>query len=366
MAVASFTPFSVLRRLIRRHGIDERYRKRARSRLISAAIMEPLRWWERLRWGRRLRNTAIAPEPVFLLGYGRSGTTHLHSLLWQDPQFGVISNYQASTQPFAITGRGWLEKALAKRIPSKRPMDNIAMTLDAPQEEEVALMNSTEHTPMHFMTFPRALQSLYDPYVCDLGADAARLAGFREAYLAVLRKATFLSGGKRLALKTPTNTARIPFLLETFPDAKFVHIVRNPYLVYQSMRNMYRKILPGETLQEFDWDEMDAWTADAYVRVMERYLEDRKQIPEGRLFELRFEDLDERPMAVLPRLYEQLGLGGWERARPELERYLESLGRFEKNRFEFPADVVEVVNRKWGFALDAFGYERIEPGEIPR
>ncbi len=111
---------------------------------------------------------------------------------------------------------------------------------------------------------------------------------------------------------------------------------------------------------------MDAWTADAYVRVMERYLEDRKQIPEGRLFELRFEDLDERPMAVLPRLYEQLGLGGWERARPELERYLESLGRFEKNRFEFPADVVEVVNRKWGFALDAFGYERIEPGEIPR
>jgi hypothetical protein len=132
------------------------------------------------------------------------------------------------------------------------------------------------------------------------------------------------------------------------------------------MRNMYRKVIPGDALQEFDWDEMDVWTADAYVRVMTRYLEDRKRIPEERLFELRYEDLDERPLEVLPALYAHLGLGGWEQARPALTAYLDSLGRFEKNRFEFPGDVVEVVNAKWGFALDAFGYARIEPGEVPR
>ena len=34
----------------------------------------------------------------------------------------------------------------------------------------------------------------------------------------------------------------IPDLLEMFPEARFVHIVRNPYPVYQSMRNMYRKV----------------------------------------------------------------------------------------------------------------------------
>ena len=81
---------------------------------------------------------------------------------------------------------------------------------------------------------------------------------------------------------------------------------------------------------------------------------------------MRYEELDERPMEVLSALYEQLSLGGWEQARPELERYLASLGRFEKNRFEFPGDVVETVNRHWGFALDAFGYPRIEPGEVPQ
>lgn len=366
LAVASFTPYSVIRRLVRRYGVDDRYRKRARRRLITAALVEPLRIWERVRYGRLLRRTELEAEPLFLLGYGRSGTTHLHNLLWKDPQFGVVSNYQATTQPFALSGRGWLERRLGRLIPDKRPMDNVAITLEAPQEEEVALLNSTEHTPLHFMSFPRELPGIYDSYTMKLGCDSEQLAGFRSGYLDVLKKATILSGGRRLVLKTPTNTARIPFLLESFPDAKFVHIIRNPYLVYQSMRNMYRKILPGETLQELDWEEVDDWTAEAYVGLMGQYLEQRALIPDGRLHEIRYEELDEKPIETLAGIYEALELGRFEYVRPDFEKYLAELGTFEKNRFEFPADAVDVVNRRWGFALDAFGYERIEPGEVPR
>jgi hypothetical protein len=343
MAVAQFTPYPVLRDLIRAHGIDPRARKRARRRLVTAALAEPLRWYERLRYGRQLRRTA-----------------------WQDPQFGVVSNYQASMQPFALTGRGWLPRRLATRLPTKRPMDNVAITLDAPQEEEIALVNSSAHAPLHFMSFPGTLPDSYDAYVLDLGRDPAKLAGFRSAYLDVLRKATIFAAGRRLVLKTPTNTARIPFLLENFPAAKFVHIVRNPYLVYQSMRNMYRKVLPGDSLQEIDWDSLDAWTIKAYQGVMRRYLDDRKRISDGHLFEIRFEELDERPLEVLTQLYQALDLGGFERALPEFEHYLAGLGAFEKNRFDFPPDSVEAVNEHWGFALDSFGYERIQPGEIPR
>jgi len=366
MAIAQFTPLPVLWRLLRQHPVDARYRRRARRRVVASALVEPLRGWEALRFGRRLRRTRIHPEPLFLLGYGRSGTTHLHNLFWQDPQLGGVTNYQAAMQPFALCGRGWLERLLAGRIPSRRPMDNVAISLDAPQEEEIALLNSSEHSPLHFMSFPRALPGLYDRYVLDLDRDPACRAGFREGYLEVLRKATILSDGRRLVLKTPTNTARIPFLLETFPEARFVHIVRDPYRVFQSMRHMYRTILPGETLQEIDWAAIDAWTTDAYVAVMRRYLADRGRIPEGRLCEVRFEELEERPLEVMRKLYERLDLPGFDRARPRLEAYLAGLAGFEKNRFAFPADVVAQVNRHWGFALDAFGYARVEPGEAMR
>ncbi len=362
MAVAQFTPLPVLRKLYREHAIHPRYKKRARRRLLTAAAIEPLRWYENLRYRRAMHLTQIHSGPVFLLGYGRSGTTHLHNLLWKDPQFGVVSTYQSTFQAVALTGRGWLETRVASMIPSKRPMDNVAISIGSPQEEEVGLVNFTEHAALHFMSFPRDVRQMYDPYVCDLGSDEAKSAGFRDAYLALLRKATILSGGKRLVLKTPPNTARIPFLLELFPSAKFVNIVRNPYLVYQSMRNLYRKVLPRETLQELDWDDIDQWTIEAYREVMQRYLDDRAAIPRGHLVEIRYEDLDARPIEVLQQIYKGLGLGGFERALPEFEKYLAGLGTFEKNRFEFPREVVDTVNAQWGFALEAFGYEKVEPG----
>ena len=41
------------------------------------ALNAPLRWWERLRFGRRIVK-AIVQDPVFILGHPRSGTTYLH------------------------------------------------------------------------------------------------------------------------------------------------------------------------------------------------------------------------------------------------------------------------------------------------
>ncbi len=364
-SMSQFLPLPAVRRLLRQHEVDARYAKRARSWLIFSALIEPLRWWENLRYGRRIRKTELNGAPVFLLGFGRSGTTHLHNLFHQDPQFGVVTNYQASMHPIALMGRGWLPRLFANKLPSKRPMDNVAISLDGPQEEEMAMINATDHAPLHVMNFPKAIPELYDRYVSNLGTDAQALEGWKRGYMEVLKKATILSGGKRLALKTPPNTARIGVLLDMFPEARFVNIVRNPYPVYQSMRNMYRKTMPRAVLQEFEWDDIDAWIVHAYQAQMSKYLEERSLVPPGRLVEIRYEDLEARPMSKLEEIYKTLELGDFETVRPVLDRYLESLGTYEKNRFEFPAEVVSAVNENWDFAFEAFGYERLSPGESP-
>jgi len=361
-SIAQFLPLPELLRLCARHDVDPAYRRRLRRRLVFSSLLEPLRWYEALRYGGRVRATRVAEPPIFVLGFGRSGTTHLHNLLWQDPRFGVLTSYQASVHPIALTGRGWLDRYLADRVPARRPMDNVAVSLDGPQEEEIALANRTADAPLHFMSFPRALPEIYERWVSDLGADPRDVATWKRHYLEVLAKATILADGRRLVLKTPPNTARIPLLLELFPEARFVHIVRDPYRVYQSMRNMYRKMLPGQVLQTFDWADVDAWMVDAYRRLMGRYLTDRKRIPADHLVEIRYEDLDARPLEVLASVYETLGLPDFGAARPGVERYLAGLGRFEKNRFSYPADVIATVDEHWGFAIEAFGYERVAPG----
>jgi hypothetical protein len=358
-AMSQFLGFRALRRMLRKGQVDPAYRAKVRSRLWFSALSSPLRWAERLVYGWRIKRQDIGAPPVFLLGMGRSGTTHLHYLLWQDPQFGVVTNYQANLHPIALIGRGWLDKAMASKVPSKRPMDNVAITLDAPQEEELALATISEHAAFHFMSFPRELPAIYDDYVVDVEREPGRLASWKRAYWEVLKKASLLQGGRRLLLKTPTNTGRVKLLTEMFPGAKYVYIVRNPYKVYQSMRNMYRKILADQTFQDFEWEEIDRWILHAYQRLISTYLAQRELIPAQDLVEIRYEDLDEQPMECLEKIYGQLELGDFEAQRPAFQDYLDSLGRYEKNAFEVPDDIVRQVNAHWGFAFEAWGYDML-------
>jgi LPS sulfotransferase NodH len=123
---------------------------------------------------------------------------------------------------------------------------------------------------------------------------------------------------------------------------------------------MYRKTMPGAVLQEIDWDAIDAWIVSAYQKQMKKYLAERDLIPEGHLVEIRYEDLDAEPIAHMEKIYSTLELGDFAAVRPILENYLDSLGSYQKNKFDFPPEVISTVNENWGFAFDAFGYERQE------
>ena len=185
------------------------------------------------------------------------------------------------------------------------------------------------------------------------------LAKWQSAYMDVLKKATLLNEGKQLVLKTPAHTGRVGLLTTMFPGAKYVFIVRNPYQVYQSMRNMYRMILPGQNFQDFEWNMIDNWILHAYDKLLNKYLEQRSLIPPEDLVEIRFEELDREPMLVMRRIYSQLQLGDFEKVAPQLQSYLDSLGSYRKNAFEFPDELINTVNKHWGFAFEAFGYEKM-------
>jgi len=67
------------------HSLDLKYAARVVLTVIVGAILEPFRWWETIMWARKIRKTAINKSPVFIIGFWRSGTTLLHSLLCQVP-----------------------------------------------------------------------------------------------------------------------------------------------------------------------------------------------------------------------------------------------------------------------------------------
>ncbi len=337
-------------------GVQPRYWGRLAGILAVSAVTAPLRLAERLRYGRQVARTEIREPPIFIQGFARSGTTHLHNLLAHDPCLGYVSTFHATAAPFFLISRGWLDRLIAGRLPAKRPMDNVAVSLDLPQEEELALAAASRLSSVHHISFPGRAREI----VAKMGAMRLTEAEMREwtdSYLHVLRKATLASDGRRLVLKTPANLGRTDHLLRLFPSAKFVFVVRNPYVVFSSTMKLYRTVIPMYRLQDVDWDVIEASVFSNYVDMTRRYMRDRASIPRGNLIEVQFEDIEADALGVLERIYLALGLPGWERARKPVAEYLGTLSGYRKNRYRFDSSLIDKVDRKWGFAVREWGYE---------
>jgi omega-hydroxy-beta-dihydromenaquinone-9 sulfotransferase len=338
--------------------ISPRYWPRAALIGITGLLALPLRWAEILFFGRRIANTRIDHPPIFIIGHWRSGTTHLHNLFSQDPALGWVSMYQAIAPDCSLIGGRWLRQALAWLVPLQRPMDNMIWSIDSPQEEEVALGKICAWSFYTQVTFPRRTREFFERYVLLEGATTDVVRELRARYLRILQIATLHSGGRRLVLKNPVNTARIRLLLTLFPNAKFIHIHRSPYEVFASTRNLHHRLVAFTTLQKLDMRNSAETVFALYEGMMRRFLADRPLIPPGNFAEIQFSDLERDPIGEMHRLYDELGLPGFEAAEPALRRHIAGVTDYRKNGFRPAPEECARITERWSFAFDAFGYRK--------
>lgn len=357
----SFAPLRVWTRLIlENRGVARPYWGRLVQVLAASAVTLPLRVAETLLHSRTVARTEISESPLFVLGFARTGTTHLHNLLSKDSNLGYVTTLQAIAPKWFLVGRGKIKSLMEQGMDQQtRPMDNVKVSLDLPQEEEVALANSTHMSFIHSFSFPKKTRTYFERYIlldrCG-GLQPRAIRRWEREYLEIVKKATIHWGGRRIVLKTPANQGRVPNLLRMFPNAKFVHIVRDPIVTYQSMLHMYRKVLPLHQMQDINWKEIDEFVVDSYVETMRQFLADIKRVPSGNFVEVKFEDLEADPVRVLEGIYDRLNLPGWETAKVTVQDYLSTLADYRKNQYTPSREVIDLVSRKWGFAFETWNY----------
>jgi omega-hydroxy-beta-dihydromenaquinone-9 sulfotransferase len=337
-------------------GIHPRYGLRLLLIAITSLITLPLRLWEKMVWERRITNTPITHPPIFIIGHWRSGTTHLHNLISQDPAFGYLSMYQSMVPDCSLVGGNWLKSLLSKIVPIKRPMDNMTWPIDSPQEEEIALAKTMPHSFYTQFLFPHRTLPLFKKFVLLQDASEAFMREFKRKYYRLLQIATIHADGKQLVLKNPVNTARIRLLLELFPEAKFIHIHRCPYDVFASTRNLRDSLLSLTTLQSLNPGNTDRTILELYEDMMQQFIRDRPSIPSGQIVEVGFDDLDRYPLKVLQHIYKELDLPSFNDAAPAFASYIASQRTYQKNQFALPVQERELIDRRWAFAFQRFGY----------
>ena len=350
----SMAPLRVWLRLVAQAGgVSRPYWGRLRQALITSAITAIPRWLEWAVYGAPIARTRITKPPVIILGFPRSGTTLLHNLMAHDPDLGYCSNYQAAI-PFCLIGGERLKRRLASRVPENRGIDNVAADLDLPQEEVFALAMHSHRSSAHGFTFPSLMPELHRKYVL-MDAPDAEVKAWRKGYLHVIRKATNIHRGKRVVQKATPNLGRIPVIMDMFPGALYIHIVRNPYELYPSYIHLLATLTRNFGMQDITPREMEDGAVLMYQRIMRKYLAERHLIPDDRFIEIRFEDLRKDPLGILERVYRHLGLN-WENAQSAIAAYADTLASYRQNRYPDGEHVRRQVDAHWGFAVEEWRY----------
>lgn len=279
---------------------------------------------------QRIESCPIEQPPIFILGHWRSGTTLLHELLVSNPSFASPNTYQCLApshflvSPFVAKYGGFL-------LPKKRPMDNMAAGWMLPQEDEFALMNLGVPSPYLRIAFPKT-QPEHLEYLDFSGIDESSLNRWKEQFLWFLKALTLNYEGRRLVLKSPPHTGRIQTLLGMFPDAKFIHLVRNPRQLFPSTLRLWRSLGYVQSLQVDD-DEiaLKQYVVNCMNRMYSGFNAGRGLIPEQQIVEVRYEELIAQPLGTVEKIYDHLSLGDFSLVRNALEPMLADHGDYQTN-----------------------------------
>ncbi len=310
---------------------------------------------QRARFGRRIARTDLADDPIFVIGHWRSGTTYLHELLVRDFRFTYPNTYDVfAPNHFLVSGpviKPWVKYLL----PATRPMDNVAAGWERPQEDEFALCCLGLRSPYLTIAFPNRPQDA--DYLDLAGISGEALAQWKQRFLWFLKCLTIRTP-KRIVLKSPPHTARVRVLLDMFPRARFIHIVRDPYVLFPSTINLWSALYRDHGLQSPRFEGFEEMVFDSFCRMYEAFERDRSLIPAGQLADVRYEDLVADPLGELERVYRELDLGSFDAARPALEPFVGQQREYKTNRYAIAPELRREISQRWGFYFDRYGYTR--------
>ena len=349
--------FANLARMVGRYGCELPFLPRLAGVGLQSLLRQPIFWYEALRYGHQINAQTLPENPVFVIGHWRSGTTHLQNLLSLDPQFASVTLREAAMPLDFLTLGKLIAKSFDQSIPDKRLMDNVAVAADSPWEEELALASTSPLSFYHVSFFPKGNERIFRDSILFDGADPKLIEQWIRNYTWFLKKVALVYPDKQFLLKNPANTARIELLLKLFPDARFIHIRRDPYKVFRSTVHLYYEAHKEWGFHRTDRDAIVEHVLSSYPLLMQAYWDQRASIPEGRLAEVRFEDLEAEPMETLRSIYRDVGLPGLEAAANRFEDYLGTIKDYQKNSHSLAPEEASMVRERWGDWFTKLGYK---------
>jgi hypothetical protein len=322
---------------------------------LGNSLLRPV---QKALYGRQIAATRVQHAPLFILGHWRTGTTLLHELLALDEQLAYSTTLQSFAPHHCLITERFLTRFGGFLLPKRRPMDNMPNGWDRPQEDDFALLALGAPTPYRRLAFPN------HPPPCmeflDLkGVRESECRRWKEAMMHFVQLLTFRHS-KRLVLKSPAHTGRVALLLELFPQARFIHLSRNPYAIFASTRRLWRTLDHLQGCQIPHHRDLDQYILESLNRMYRGHEEQSAAIPTGHLVNVRYEDLAADPVGQLREIYQQLDFQGFESVQGRVEDYARRHRDYQPSRYQLEPEMVKQVRRRWARYFRRYGYDPAE------
>lgn len=287
--------------------------------------------------------------PVVIAGLPRTGTTHLHNLLGEAPNFRTLP-YWESFEPFPLPAEAGVQPD-----PRAARMDVAVQVMNMLMPHFVLMHEmTTEHVHEEIQLLANDFSTMfmetlaYVPRWTDYYLAHDQTSTYE--YLATQLKALqFLRGGKRWLLKSPQHLEQLPVLDKVFPGMAVVCTHRDPVPVAISMvamlvysARMHRSKVPVEEIAAAWMDRLEIMLA-ALIR-------DRGVIAPERSIDVRFDDFMADELGVAEHVFALVDEPVSDEARAAMAGYIANhqrgrLGRVETSCEMFGLDEDELRKR---------------------
>lgn len=307
-------------------------------------------------------------RPLFIIGHPRSGTTFLHGLLTRNGEYAAFTTWQLLFP--ALIARKLMRPLIDLVIRKKGAVVVPASTgheiaLDKVEEEEMLFLHNLDTqfveagTPLGFDRAEAEL-TLHDN---DSGRRRLRSARFLKS---CFQRQIMATGRRQIVAQIHFSTHRIKTLLEVFPDARFVYLVRSPLETIPSFLSLlYKSIDFHEGIKNVAPERLARYFSHRYEvsRSLYHYFEtlvDRGHIPAGQFMVLPYEELRRDLASVFRRIRDVAKLEVSEALVAEVDRQaakqqsyqrrheVMELAAFGLDEARIVADFAEIF-RRYGF-----------------
>lgn len=342
--------------LINNDGFDPSFFPRVFFISMTSFGTMPFRAMFNLRYKKAIMKSSLTGPPIFIIGHWRSGTTYLQELLSHDPQFCHVSLWHTMV-PSCFPILDPFKKGLSTYLPTTRPMDNMEVAADGVYEEEAGIAVIYPYSFFHCFHFPRNAEKQYASAIHFDGLSKEEIDEWKKQYLFFLKTVSYMNPQKTLLLKNPANTARIKSILELFPDARFIHIYRNPYKVFFSTMKMRTRVLDVLALQKSKKEDIKRHVLNDYTQLMKSFFKQKELIPEKQFYEIQYESFVKDPLKQVQKMYDHFGISRFSSAMTPMKGYLESKKNYKVNVYNIDEKLVQKIKKHWGFTIEKWEYD---------